>query len=185
MTRKGRILFEETSEILKVFIPVRRRLGLLPFTLLFLLFWFAGGCFAVWSFANTYGAGSIFTMFWLFGWTLGMVHLGLILSWGLFGTEQVIVTGNELRLVMKLPWFGWTRKYRRDWIREVSVNREKPSMLNPLYNFEYWGILGSSIRIRYGYSSIGFGIRLDASETTAVVDTINAWLEKQELTGNA
>ena len=185
MTRKGRIHFEETSEILKVSIPVRKHLGLLLFTLLFLLFWFTGGCFAVWSFTNTYGADSIFIMFWLFGWTLGMIYLGLILSWGLLGTEQAIVTGKELRLVMKFPWFCWTCKYRFDWIREVSVNMDKPSMLNPLYNFEYWGILGSSIRIRYGYSSIRFGIRLDDSEKTVVVNKINAWLEKQKLAGNA
>jgi hypothetical protein len=86
---------------------------------------------------------------------------------------------------MTFPWFRWTRKYRRDWIREVSVSLEKPSMLNPQYNFEYWGILGSSIRIRYGYSSIRSGIRLDDSEKTVVVNKINAWLEKQELADNA
>jgi hypothetical protein len=165
--------------------PVREHLGLLLFTLLFLLFWFTGGCFAVWCFMNTHEAESIFIMFRLFGWTLGMIYLGLILAWGLIGTEQVIVTCKEPRLAMTFPWFRWTRKYRRDWIREVSVSLEKPSMLNPQYNFEYWGILGSSIRIRYGYSSIRSGIRLDDSEKTVVVNKINAWLEKQELADNA
>ena len=140
----------------------------------------------VWDLINADGPESIFMVMWLVGWCVGMAYMGTILSWLLIGEEQVVITDSQLRLILKLPWFAWTRKLRLDWIREVGVNTERISLIDPLYNMKIWGVLGKSLRIRYGYSSVHFGVRLDDAEKTLVVDAINErlGLEKDE-TGEA
>lgn len=179
MIQKGRVRIEETEEALKIAIPVRKHFALLSVITLFLAFWFAAGCFVAWQFIETDGFKSVFHLFWLVGWAVGMVYMGLILLWMLTGEEQVVITGSELRIILKLPWFGWTRKHRLDWIKEVGVNTGRTPVLGLWYNLEAWGVVGKSLRILYGYSDVRFGVRLDDAEKTLVVNEINRRLGKQ------
>lgn len=178
LTQKGRVGIKETEEALKIAIPVPRHLALMSLTILFLALWFFCGCFVVWQFVDTGGLESVFHLFWLVGWSVGMAYMGLILLWMLTGEERIVITDSELRIVLRLPWFGWTRKYRLDWIKEVGVNTERTPMMDPWLNLEAWGVVGKSLRIRYGYSDVRFGVRLDDSEKTLVAAEINRRLGK-------
>ena len=180
MTQKGRIRLEETEGALKIAIPVRKHFALLSLIIFFLAFWFAGGCFVIWQFINTDGFKSFFYLFWLVGWAVGMAYMGLVLLWMLTGEEQVVISDNELRIVLKLPWFGWTRRHRLDWIKEVGVNTERTPRMDPMLNLEIWGVVGTSVRILYGYSYVRFGVRLDGSEKALVVDEINRRLGQRQ-----
>jgi len=184
MLQKGRVRIEETEEALTIAIPVRKHFALLSLIIFFLAFWFSGGCFIIWHFFQTTGPESAFCLLWLAGWPVGIVYMGLILLWMLTGEEQIVITDSELRIILKLPWFGWTRKHRLDWIKEVDVNTKRTSCLNPFANLEFWGIMGKSLRILYGYSDVRFGLRLDDAEKTLVVDEINQRLGKPPAEGN-
>jgi hypothetical protein len=107
---------------------------------------------------------SLFSLFWLTGWTVGVVILGLVFLGALVGKEILIVSPGQVLLRIEILGFGVGVNYKGQAIE--NLRRETPDAGAGTQ----WR--GEHLALDYGGETIGLGSDIDDSLATEIRDAI-------------
>jgi hypothetical protein len=157
----------------RIRVRARRNLLALLFLPFWLFFWTLGGIMAAIELSRT---GEPFIALWLVAWAAGWLAAAGIVSWMLWGSEILRVTGADLEIGESL--FGWTRVrlYRGGDVRNLAAAESPPFLAQFQFTIPFlmkakWG----SVKFNYGARTVYAAPGLDEAEGRLIAD----WLRQR------
>jgi len=113
----------------------------------------------------------LFTLFWMLGWSVGVLVLALVFIAITFGRETLRVRDNALILRLGIPGLGFGATYHGDAIRQFRRRRPEEATGN--------GWRGDHLVFDYGDDTIGFGSAIDAEQARQILGELKALFPRQ------
>lgn len=169
---KARSQIENTSDGLRITIPVKKNYFVILFLGFWLCGWVAGEVSALTELINGKGAADGFLFFWLCAWTVGGIFAISTWLWNFKGKEIIIFTGVELQHIRQVAGLRWSKEYELASVRNLRGQAQMSSIIGSRNPMDFWGLTGGSISFDYGHSTHRFGAQLDEAEANYIVSTI-------------
>lgn len=176
--KTNRLIINQYPEGVEVIISARRS----PFVNVFLLVWMI-----VWSIAEIEIIGNLldyegetpdaFMVFWACGWTLSGLLAAFIWLWNMKGREIVRISEHELIRSREYVFFSRSKKYATELITNLGLTDNSPYALEMGGGMEFWGLSGGKISFNYGPGIYKFGLGIDESEATRIIEVIKLRFE--------
>ena len=174
----NRLTINQYPEGVEVIISARRS----PFVNFFLLVWMIGWSLGeieiIGNFLNYEGeTPDAFMVFWACGWTLSGLLAVFIWLWNVKGREIVRISDRELVRSREYVFFSRSNKYTTELISDLRLTDNSPYALEMSGGMEFWGLSGGMISFNYGPAIYKFGLGIDETEATRIIETIKVRFE--------
>lgn len=119
--------------------------------------------------------GRAFLAVWLLFWTAGGFFALSFLLYQLKGREEVTLDGQYLRHVRDFLVWKRSREYLREHVKDIRLSRGIGSLadiMSPARGLEFWGIGGGTLCFDYGSRTIRFGAGLEEAEAKPLIDLL-------------
>lgn len=162
----------DSSDDYSLSLPFKRSLAAILISAVFLAVFsyplFAmGGMFSGSSDDSLFSLISVlFSLFWMLGWSTGVLVLLLAFLCLSFGMESLHVAGNKLKLRIGIPGIALNATYDDELIRNFHFKGAD------IADGKKWR--GEHIAFDYGGAKISFGSNINASEATRYISRLNA-----------
>ncbi len=172
MIHNGKATISETLGTLSISVPSKKNWFILIFATVWLGGWYMGFTTALSRFIPADGESfsvDAFMAFWLAGWSVGGMFIILILLWGYFGKEQLLISSSEVILQKTVFGVGQKRK-----LSSASVSNFRHESVNDNSLFgNRWALYGlgpGKVKFDYGMKTYSFALAVDDAEANYLAD---------------
>lgn len=113
--------------------------------------------------------GGAFLIVWLAGWTVGGAFAIYTWLWQVSGVEQIIISGDSLKIEKKIPVWTRGKNYLIYNISSLRIASSSASMLRKPSGMEFRGISGGLLAFDYGAKTVNFGMGIDEAEAKMIL----------------
>ncbi|MGB1242522.1 MAG: hypothetical protein ACPG49_08375 [Chitinophagales bacterium] len=178
-THSGKAKIQTTFEGLKITIPSPTNWLTLIFGTIWLIAWFLMFVFTLQTdilFSNTSGI-NWFSIIWVVFWiVMGSVAIVLVF-WGYFGKETLLIKGNRLDFNTSIFNIGIKRTLNVQKIKRIRFNEIKVKWGDKGSAWYYWGLGEGKIKFTYGKKIHSFGLGLDDAEANYLIGLLKKEIE--------
>jgi hypothetical protein len=175
---RGTAFVERSDSALRIVVPVKRHVFVIPFLMAWLVGWAVGEYFAVNQLLSGSQSmptgGNIFMIAWLFAWTMAGPCVLWQVLWMAFGSEGITVTLSHLEHQKRV--FGRAIRTRIYSIKDIANLRTAPAVSNRLHGEDQQALPdASSVAFDYGRSTIVVTPAIDEAEASFLCSEIGKY----------
>ncbi|MGB0929755.1 MAG: hypothetical protein ACPGVB_03205 [Chitinophagales bacterium] len=127
-------------------------------------------------FSNTSGV-DWFSIIWVVSWILMGSFAIVLVFWGYFGNETLLIKENRLHFNKTIFNIGIKRVLSVRKINRIRFNEIKIKWGDKGSTWHYWGVGEGKIKLTYGKKIHSFGLELDDAEANYLVSLLKKEIE--------
>lgn len=118
-----------------------------------------------------------FSIIWIVSWVLMGGFAIIMVLWGYFGKETLLIKGNRFNFNKTIFNIGIKRELNVQKISRIRFNEIKIKWGDKGSTWYYWGVGEGKIKFNYGKKIHSFGLGLDDAEANYLVDLLKKEIE--------